>query len=58
MSLNSDEPKSRARTDFLLNNEAEVQKFWDENKAFEAVILAMSLQALGKNSLGTFHTLT
>ncbi|KAG0534614.1 hypothetical protein BDA96_04G294500 [Sorghum bicolor] len=36
MSLNSDEPKSRARTDFLLNNEAEVQKFWDENKAFEA----------------------
>jgi len=36
MSTNPDEPKSRARTDFLLNNESEVQKFWDENKVFEA----------------------
>ncbi|CAD6242919.1 unnamed protein product [Miscanthus lutarioriparius] len=36
MSSNPDEPKSRARTDFLLNNEAEVQMFWDENKVFEA----------------------
>ncbi|CAD6249899.1 unnamed protein product [Miscanthus lutarioriparius] len=36
MSSNPGEPKSRARTDFLLNNEAEVQKFWDENKVFEA----------------------
>ncbi|ONM21120.1 Replication protein A 70 kDa DNA-binding subunit B [Zea mays] len=32
MSTNPDEPKSHARTDFLLNNELEVRKFWDENK--------------------------
>jgi len=36
MSTNPDEPKSRARTDFLLNNELEVQKFWDENTVFQA----------------------
>jgi leucyl-tRNA synthetase len=57
MSSNPDEPKSRARTDFLLNNEAEVQKF-GMRKRFLRLILAMSLQAPGKNSLGTFHTLT
>jgi len=34
MSTNPDEPKSRARTNFLLNNELEVRKFWDENKVF------------------------
>ncbi|CAN6343368.1 unnamed protein product [Urochloa humidicola] len=36
MSLNPDEPKSRARTDFLRSNESEVQRYWDENKVFES----------------------
>jgi hypothetical protein len=36
MSSNPDEPKSRAWTDCLLNNEFEVQQSWDENNVFEA----------------------
>nr|CAB3457538.1 unnamed protein product [Digitaria exilis] len=36
MSSNPDEPKSRARTDFLRANEAAVQLRWDESKVFEA----------------------
>ncbi|CAL4891632.1 unnamed protein product [Urochloa decumbens] len=36
MSSNPEEPKSRARTDFLRSNESEVQRSWDENKVFQA----------------------
>lgn len=35
MSLNPDEPRSRARTDFLRDIESEVQRSWDESKVFE-----------------------
>jgi len=36
MSSNPDEPRSRARIDFLRDIESEVQRSWDESKVFEA----------------------